>query len=77
MVRMTVEEINLVKGMDAQGHMEMVQELTRFLHHYGTGFAELVESTIRKLEQMGEDEFMELMEYPAEIYDEEDKADGR
>ena len=77
MVRMTVEEINLVKGMDTQEHMEIVQELTQLTYHCGTDFTELVESTIRKLEQMGEDEFMELMEYPAEIYDEEDGADGR
>ena len=77
MARMTVEEINMAKCFEAQERDEMVKELKQLkqLLRHGSGYLkELVENTVNKLEQMSEEDFKELMEYPAEIYDEEEQV---
>lgn len=76
MAKMSVEEINMAKCMDATERDEMVRELTQLLTHCEGYLKELVEKTICKLEQMDEAEFSALMEYPTEIFDEEDAVNG-
>jgi hypothetical protein len=77
MEHMTLEEINMAKCIDAQERDEMLRELRKLLRHCEGFLRELVESTVNKLEQMSEEDFKALMEYPAEIYDEEEQVNGR
>lgn len=76
MAKMSVEEINMTRCVDATERDEMVRELKQLLTHCEGYLKELVEKTVCKLEQMDEAEFTALMEYPAEINDEEDEVNG-
>ena len=73
MARFTVEEINMVKSCVATEREEMVQELTWLLRHCEGYMKELVSNTISKLEKCSEKDFADLLEYPAEIFEDEEE----
>ena len=77
MERFTIEEKNLVKVCAAKERREMVQELMWLLRRCEGYMKELVGNTINKLENITDQEFAALLDYPAEIFDEEDEENGK
>lgn len=77
MERFTIEEKNLVKVCVQRERREMVQELMWLLRHCEGYMKELVGNTINKLENTTDQEFAALLDYPAEIFDEEDEENGK
>lgn len=73
MTKFTVEEINMARSCVAKERKEMVQELVWLLHHCDGYMKELVSNTINKLEHTSDNEFAELLEYPAEIFEDEEE----
>ena len=72
MERFTIEEKNLVKVCAAKERREMVQELMWLLRRCEGYMKELVGNTINKLENITDQEFTALLDYPAEIFEKED-----
>lgn len=77
MERFTIEEKNLIKVCAAKERREMAQELMWLLHRCEGYMKELVGNTINKLENTTDQEFAALLDYPAEIFDEEDEENGK
>ena len=71
MERFTIEEKNLVKVCAAKERREMVQELMWLLRRCEGYMKELVGNTINKLENITDQEFTALLDYPAEIFEKE------
>ena len=71
MERFTIEEKNLVKVCAAKERREMVQELMWLLRRCEGYMKELVGNTINKLENITDQEFAALLDYPAEIFEKE------
>lgn len=77
MERFTIEEKNLVKVCAAKERREMVQELMWLLRRCEGYMKELVGNTINKLENITDQEFAALLDYPAEIFEKEDVEYGK
>ena len=77
MERFTIEEKNLVKVCAAKERREMVQELMWLLRRCEGYMKELVGNTINKLENITDQEFTALRDYPAEIFEKEDAEYGK
>lgn len=77
MERFTIEEKNLVKVCAAKERREMVQELMWLLRRCEGYMKELVGNTINKLENITDQEFTALLDYPAEIFEKEDAEYGK
>lgn len=72
MAKFTVEEINMTKVCVSTDRQGMLQELLQLLPHLEGDMKELTANTINKLEKATEKEFSYVVNYPAEIFDEEE-----